>query len=186
MVALGTPAPQFSLSDSVTGRTIALTEFADCSGLLIMFICNHCPFVIHVRDELASIADEYFDRGIGVVAINSNSVDTHPQDGPEHMRNLAEAKGWRFPYLFDETQAVAKSYGAACTPDLFLFDGDMKLYYRGQLDPSRPGNEMPVTGADLREALEGLLGGLEPPKEQRPSMGCNIKWAPGNEPDWYG
>ena len=181
-----TPAPDFSLTDTVTGKTVTLADLESGDALLVMFICNHCPFVIHVRDELTKIVNDYQDRGLAIVAINSNSIESHPQDGPEHMNELAAELGWRFPFLFDETQEVAKSYRAACTPDFFLFDKDHKLYYRGQLDDSRPSNDVPVTGTDLRAAIDNALAGDTAPAEQKPSMGCNIKWAPGKEPDYFG
>ena len=150
-----------------------------------MFICNHCPFVIHVRDELTRLASEYQKRGVAIVAINSNSIETHPQDAPEHMKALATELGWKFPFLFDSTQEVAKAYRAACTPDFYLFDAEQRLVYRGQLDDSRPGNNVPVTGRDLRAALDAVLAGRAPSIDQKPSIGCNIKWAPGNEPDYF-
>jgi peroxiredoxin len=185
MLPLGTEAPDFSLVDAVTGKTVSLSELGG-KAYLIMFICNHCPFVIHVRDEITRITGEYGDRGVTVVGINSNSVETHPQDGPDKMKELAEEVGWAFPFLFDPSQQVAKAYRAACTPDFFLFDGDRKLVYRGQLDDSRPSTDIPVTGKDLRTALDRLLAGEPIPADQKPSMGCNIKWAPGNEPDYFG
>jgi len=184
MLPLGTSAPDFALEDTVSGETVSLSDFADSSGLLVMFLCNHCPFVIHVRDELVRLGQEYQERGIAVVAISSNDVETHPQDAPPNMKAMAEEEAWNFPYLFDADQSVAKAYRAACTPDLYVFDGDMKLFYRGQLDGSRPGNDVEVTGADLRGALEALLSGAPAPEEQLPSLGCNIKWQPGNEPDY--
>ncbi len=186
MLPLGTRAPDFSLVDATTGKEVALSDFEGSKALLVMFICNHCPFVVHVRDELTKIASDYAARGVGVVAINSNSIKTHPQDGPEHMRALAEELGWRFPFLFDATQEVAKRYKAACTPDFFVFDDQMRLAYRGQLDSSRPSSNVPVTGEDLRAALEDLLAGRPVSADQAPSLGCNIKWAPGNEPDYFG
>ena len=185
MLPLGTDAPDFSLDDAVTGKTVSLSDL-DGKANLIMFICNHCPFVIHVRDEITSIAKEYGERGVAVVAMNSNSAETHPQDGPDEMKKLAGELGWMFPFLFDSSQEVAKAYRAACTPDFFLFDRDRKLVYRGQLDDSRPSTHVPVTGKDLRTALDSLLAGEPLPADQRPSMGCNIKWAPGNEPDYFG
>jgi peroxiredoxin len=178
MLPLGTPAPDFVLPDAVSGRTLALGDFAGPPGLLVMFICNHCPYVVHVRDELARLHAEYAGRGLEVVAVNANSTRTHPQDGPEHMKALAEELGWEFPFLFDETQDVARAFSAACTPDFFLFDADRRLAYRGQLDDSRPGNGLPVTGRDLRAAIEAVLAGRPVPREQRPSIGCNIKWHP--------
>jgi len=186
MLELGTPAPAFTLPDVVSGEQISLATFADKSALLVMFICQHCPFVKHVQDELARIGKDYGPKNVGIVAISANSVQTHPQDGPEHLKAMAESLGFNFPYCYDETQAVAKAYTAACTPDFFLFDGDRKLAYRGQLDDSRPGNDVPVTGKDLRAAIDTVLSGGSLSPEQKPSIGCNIKWAPGNEPPYFG
>ena len=185
MLPLQTTAPDFSLTDAVSGNAVSLSD-AEGKALLVMFICNHCPFVIHVRDELTGLINEYLDRGLGVVAINSNSIETHPQDGPDKMKELAEEMGWTFPFLFDSTQEVARAYRAACTPDFFLFDGDRKLVYRGQLDDSRPSIDVPATGSDLRAAIDAVLSGNPVPSDQKPSMGCNIKWTPGNEPDYFG
>jgi len=184
MLPLGTAAPDFSLPN-VDGRTVTLADAAGPRGTLVMFICNHCPFVKHVADQLAALGRDCLPRGIGVVAISSNDVSSHPADSPEQMVHEAEERGYVFPYLYDETQEVAHAYHAACTPDFFLFDGDRKLAYRGQLDASRPGNEIPVTGADLRAAIDALLSGHPVPAEQRPSLGCNIKWKPGNEPAYF-
>jgi peroxiredoxin len=185
MLPLGTSAPDFKLMN-VDGREVELADFAGKPALLVMFMCNHCPFVVHVADELARLSSEYMGRGVAVVGINSNDTATHPADSPERMVAEAEDRGYAFPYLFDETQAVAKAYRAACTPDFFLFDQDRKLVYRGQLDDSRPGNGVPVTGKDLRAALEAVLSGKKPTEEQRASLGCNIKWKAGNEPDYFG
>lgn len=185
MLPLGTPAPDFKLMN-VDGREVALSDFAGKPALLVMFMCNHCPFVVHVADELARLGSEYIGRGVAVVGINANDTATHPADSPERMVAEAEERGYQFPYLFDETQAVAKAYRAACTPDFFLFDQDRKLVYRGQLDDSRPGNGVPVTGKDLRGALDSVLGGKKPAEEQRASLGCNIKWKAGNEPEYFG
>jgi len=184
MKKLGTPAPDFRLMN-VDGRMVGLHDFDDQPALLVIFMCNHCPFVKHVADGLSQLARDYIPRGVAMVAINSNDPTTHPQDSPEQMVHEAEQRGYPFPYLFDETQEVAKAYGAACTPDFFLYDRQRKLYYRGQLDASRPGNNIPVTGADLRAALDALLGGQPPPDRQIPSIGCNIKWRAGNEPDYF-
>ena len=186
MLALGTPAPLFSLPDVVSEETVCIDDFWNAKALLVMFICNHCPFVQHVRGELARIGRDYGPRGVGIVAISSNDVDRYPQDGPEAMQQAAEAAGYPFPYLYDETQEVAKAYGAACTPDFFLFDADRRLVYRGQLDDSRPSNGVPVTGRDLRTAVDRVLAGQPVAKEQKPSIGCNIKWKPGNEPPYFG
>ena len=185
MLPLGTVAPDFKLMN-VDGREVALADFAGKPALLVMFMCNHCPFVVHVADELARLGSEYMGRGVAVVGINSNDTATHPADSPERMVTEAEERGYAFPYLFDETQEVAKAYRAACTPDFFLFDQDRKLVYRGQLDDSRPGSGVPVTGKDLRAALDAVLAGKKLADEQRASLGCNIKWKAGNEPDYFG
>ena len=185
MLELGTPLPQFALPNAVDGSTITSEDFADRKALLVMFICNHCPFVKHVLQELTRLADDYLPREVGVVAINSNDVEKYPDDAPELMATLARREGWRFPFLFDETQEVAKSLKAACTPDFFLFGSDGALVYRGQLDPSRPGNDVPATGADLRAALDATLADRPVPEPQIPSIGCNIKWRPGNEPEYF-
>jgi peroxiredoxin len=174
MLPLGTPAPAFRVAD-LDGRVRTLEDFAGERGLLVAFICNHCPFVKHMRSEFARFAREYQPRGIAVVAINANDVESYPQDGPAGMAEEARGAGYTFPYLLDETQAVAKAYHAACTPDLFLFDGDRKLVYRGQFDDSRPGRGTP-TGADLRAACDALLAGTAISPQQKPSIGCNIKW----------
>jgi peroxiredoxin len=181
MLALGTAAPDFALPDT-DGNTVRLKDFANARALVVMFVCNHCPFVVHVRQELANLAEEYTPMGVSFVAINANDVDEYPEDSPENMALKAQEWGWKFPYLFDETQAVALSYHAACTPDIYLFDEERKLAYRGQLDSSRPGNGLPVTGADLRHAIEAILAGDSPSTEQTPSVGCSIKWKPGNTP----
>jgi peroxiredoxin len=185
MLPLGTPAPDFSLVN-VDGQTVSLADFHGAPALLVVFMCNHCPFVIHVADHLAALAQEYTQRGAAVVGINSNDVARHPADSPEQMAAEAEQRGYVFPYLYDETQEVAHAYRAACTPDFFLFDGEQKLVYRGQLDSSRPDSGIPVTGADLRAALDAVLAGEPAAEQQRPSLGCNIKWKPGNEPDYFG
>jgi len=185
MVPLGTPAPDFSLVDVRTGTTVSLADFSDKRALLVMFISNHCPFVIHVRGHFKQLEADYAPRGVQILAISSSSAQTHPQDGPEPMRALAEAEGWGFPFLHDQTQDVAKAYRAACTPDFFLFDGNHRLVYRGQLDDARPGSDVPVTGRDLRAALEAVLAGRAVPADQKPSLGCNIKWHPGQEPDYF-
>jgi peroxiredoxin len=184
MLALGTPAPAFTLTNSVDDSLVSPADYEGKPALLVMFICNHCPYVQHVMKELGRLAADYTSRGLAVVAVNSNSEETHPQDGPEHMKALASAEGWSFPFLFDESQAAAKEYRAACTPDFFLFDSEQRLVYRGQLDDSRPGNLIPVTGKDLRGAVDAVLAGAQVPQDQKPSVGCNIKWKPGNEPDY--
>ena len=186
MLELGTKAPEFRLPDVVSGRTVSPGDFADAKALLVMFICSHCPFVKHVEGELARIGRDYADSGLAIVAISSNDAESHPDDAPAGLREQAERLGFSFPYCYDESQEVARAYRAACTPDLYLFDADRKLVYRGQLDDSRPGNDLPVTGADLRAALDAALAGEAIPAEQRPSIGCNIKWKSGNEPDYYG
>jgi thiol-disulfide isomerase/thioredoxin len=184
MLALGTAAPCFRLPDP-SGRMVALEEFAG-KPLLVAFLCNHCPYVQHIRAGFAQFAKEQQARGLAIVAINANDARSHPEDAPPRMAEEVERHGYVFPYLYDESQAVAKAYRAACTPDFFLFDRDHKLVYRGQFDDSRPGTGRPVTGADLRAAVEALLAGRPAPADQRPSIGCNIKWKPGNEPDYAG
>jgi len=186
MLPLGTPAPDFSLPDARTGETVSLSDFGGAPALLVMFICNHCPFVRHVRGELAALGRDYAGSGLAIVAINANDALNYPQDGPTHMKAEAERYDYRFPYLFDESQAVAKAHRAVCTPDFFLFDRDRKLVYRGRLDDSRPSNGVPVTGADLRAACDAVLAGKAPSADQKSSIGCNIKWRPGNAPDYYG
>ncbi len=185
MLELGTAAPDFCLRDP-GGRLVALHDFADAPALLVVFMCNHCPYVKHVRKELALLGREYQERGAAVVGINSNDADAYPDDSPAKMAEESRAAGYTFPYLFDETQAVAQAYRAACTPDLYVFDGSRRLAYRGQLDDSRPGNSLPVTGRDLRDALDAVLAGNPATPLQKPSMGCNIKWRPGNEPEYFG
>ncbi|MCX8114683.1 MAG: thioredoxin family protein [Burkholderiaceae bacterium] len=182
MVALGSPAPDFALPDVVTGRTVRLADFASAPALLVAFICNHCPYVKHVRAGFVAFAREYQPKGLAVVAISANDPAAYPEDAPEAMAREAKNAGFTFPYLYDETQAVARAYEAICTPDFFLFDRGRKLVYRGRFDASRPGSNVPVTGADLRAAVDALLAGRPVPAEQHPSMGCSIKWKPGNEP----
>jgi peroxiredoxin len=184
MLELGTKAPDFRLPDT-EGNLVSLSDFDDAPVLLVVFMCNHCPFVRHILDHLLELAKEYQAKGVAAVGINSNDVESYPDDRPEMMAKIAREKGFPFPYLYDETQEVAKSYRAACTPDFFLFDGQRRLAYRGQMDDSRPGNHEPITGADLRAALEAVLAGRPVPERQRPSMGCNIKWKPGNEPEYF-
>ncbi len=184
MLPLGTEAEDFSLINT-DGRTLSFADVAGERGTVLMFICNHCPFVKHVANELAAIGYEYMPKGVGMVAINSNDVVSHPADSPEQMIHESEQRGYSFPYLFDETQEVAKAYGAACTPDFYLFDGNHKLVYRGQLDGSRPDSGVPVTGEDLRKAIDALLESRPLPQPQHPSIGCNIKWRPGNEPQYF-
>jgi peroxiredoxin len=184
MLALGTPAPPFSLSDVVSGKTVSLDSSRDAQALLVAFICNHCPFVKHVLEGFVSFAREYGPKGLAVVAISSNDIGAYPEDGPAEMAKLARAKDFTFPYLFDDSQQVARSYQAICTPDFFLFDRERRLAYRGQFDGSRPGGRAPVTGADMRTAVDALLKGAKAPAEQQPSVGCSIKWKAGNGPDW--
>ena len=176
MLPLGTSAPEFRLIDTVSGKLLSLQDLKGPRGTVIMFICNHCPFVIHVNEQLVALAKSYQDKGIGFVAISSNDVVNYPQDAPDLMKETANRLGYTFPYLFDESQEVARSYDAACTPDFYLFDSDLSLVYRGQLDDSRPGNGIPVSGEDLRNALDNLLNGAEISEKQKPSIGCNIKW----------
>lgn len=184
MLPLGTQAPDFSLTN-VDGKTVSLADFADAPALVVAFICNHCPFVKHLADDFAKFANEVMAKGAAVVAISSNDVDNYPADSPEQMVAEAEARGYRFPYLYDETQEVAKAYHAACTPDFYVFDADRKLVYRGQFDDSRPESGIPITGADLRAAVDAVLAGQPVAEKQHPSIGCNIKWIPGNEPDYF-
>ncbi len=186
MLALNTPAPEFQLPDVVSGQTISLATFTDKQGLLVMFICEHCPFVKHVQDELARLGNDYADKSLGIVAISANDVEKYPADGPDKLKAMAETLGFNFPFCYDKSQEVAKSYTAACTPDFFLFNADKKLVYRGQLDDSRPQSDIPVTGQDLRAAIDAVLGGQAVTSDQKPSIGCNIKWKPGNEPPYYG
>ena len=176
MLPLNTVAPNFSLYDTVTGKTVSLNELKGKKATVIMFICNHCPFVIHVNEELAKLATDYSPKEVGFIAISSNDVVNYPQDGPELMRSNAIQNKYTFPYLYDETQDVARAYDAACTPDLYVFDGDLKLKYRGQLDDSRPGNGIPVTAKDLRHAIDCILKNSENKNTQIPSIGCGIKW----------
>lgn len=185
MLPLGTTAPDFRLPDT-HGKIRSLAEFTGPPALLVMFICNHCPFVKHVRAELAQLGRDYAPKNVAIIAISSNDVANYPDDSPAKMAEEARAAGYNFPYLYDESQAVAHAYRAACTPDFFLFDRNHRLVYRGQLDDSRPGNGIPVTGKDLRAALDALIGGQTVVTTQKPSLGCNIKWKAGNEPDYFG
>ena len=185
MLDLGTAMPSFSLANATDGRVITDRDVRGPAGTLVMFICNHCPFVKHVMPELGRVARDYQPKGLGVVAINANDADKYPQDAPPEMKKLVTQEKWAFPFLFDETQAVAKAYHAACTPDFFVFDKAGKLYYRGQLDDSRPSTTLPVTGSDLRAAMDALLAGKPAPEEQMPSIGCNIKWKPGAAPEYF-
>jgi len=184
MTDLGTVAPDFKLPDT-SGLSWSLKSCAGDAGTLVMFICNHCPYVLHIKGALSALARKYQDLGIGIVAINANDVKKYPDDHPDKMKLFAQENAFSFPYLFDETQSVAKAYRAACTPDFFLYDRHFKLVYRGQFDDSRPGNDKPVTGHDLSAACDSLLAGRRISDQQIPSIGCNIKWKPGNEPDFY-
>ena len=185
MSSLGTPVPDFSLPDVTSGKTITLNDFKDKKALLVMFICHHCPYVQHVKGELAQIGKDYQDKSIGIIAISANDIEAHPDDSPEDLKAMTKEEGFTFAFAYDETQAVAKAYKAACTPDFFLFDQERKLVYRGQLDDSRPGNYLPITGKDLRGAIDALLTDKPINPVQKPSLGCNIKWKPGNEPDYF-
>jgi thiol-disulfide isomerase/thioredoxin len=176
MLKLGTTAPDFTLPDAISGDTKSLQQLKSNKATVVMFICNHCPFVKHVNEQLVKLAKDYQPKSISFVAINSNDVENYPEDSPEKMKQYAARLGYPFPYLYDETQEVARAYKAACTPDFYIFDGDLKLVYRGQLDGSRPNNGVPVTGEDIRAALDNLLAGSPVSAEQRPSLGCNIKW----------
>ena len=183
MLLLGTSAPQFSLPDP-DGKIVSLSDFDGAPALVVVFMCNHCPFVKHVAPGLADLAREYQDKGVAVVGVNPNDIANYPDDSPQKMAEASKEYGYTFPYLLDESQAVAKAYRAACTPDFFVFDADRQLVYRGQMDDSRPSLDLPVTGADLRGALDAVLDGRSVAAEQKPSVGCNIKWKPGNEPQY--
>jgi len=186
MLQIGTEAPDFELPEPATGRTVSRDDFAGVQGLLVVFLSNHCPYVKHVAAGIAAVGTEYQARGLAVVGINANDIDNYPADSPEKMIEEVENRGYTFPYLFDESQEVAKAYQAACTPDFFLFDGQQRLAYRGQFDTSRPSLDTPVTGADLRAACDAVLAGETPAEVQIPSVGCNIKWKAGNAPAWFG
>ncbi|GMT42675.1 MAG: thioredoxin family protein [bacterium] len=183
MLQLGTAAPDFSLPDT-DGKTVSLSDFKDAPALLVAFICNHCPYVKHIRSGFADLTREYLQKGIAVVGINSNDAENYFEDSPVKMKEEVKRAGYGFPYLYDEKQDVAKAYRAACTPDFYLFNKNRNLVYRGQMDGSRPGNGVSVIGTDLRQAMDAVLERREPPQEQKPSMGCSIKWKPGNEPDY--
>ena len=186
MLELGTAAPDFSLPDVVAGREVSLADFEGRKALLVMFICRHCPYVKHVQEELARLGRDYQNRGVGVVAISSNDALEFPEDAPASLKEMAAELGFTFPFCYDESQETAKAYSAACTPDFFVFDESRKLVYRGQLDDSRPGSGKPVTGSDLRAALDAVVSGRPVNPDQRPSLGCNIKWRAGNEPAYFG
>jgi peroxiredoxin len=185
MLPLGTTAPDFSLPDATTGETVSLADLDGALVVLVMFISNHCPYVRHVADELGRLGSDYASRGVSIVAIGSNDIERYPDDAPEHMAAFAAAHDFTFPYLRDDSQEVALAYRAACTPDFYVFDADRKLVYRGQLDGARPSNDLPVDGRDLRAALDAALSGAPVAEQQSPSMGCNIKWKPGNEPVYF-
>lgn len=185
MMPLGTVAPEFALPRCEDGATVSIADFSNAKALLVIFMCNHCPYVIHVAPQLKRLADEYMEKEVAVVGISSNDADAYPDDAPEKMAEEKAMRGYPFPYLYDENQQVAKAYGAACTPDFFLFDEDRKLYYRGQLDDSRPDSGTTPDGTDLRAALDALLNGKPAPETQKPSLGCNIKWKPGDEPEYF-
>lgn len=185
MLSLGTQAPDFHLPDVVSGQTISLSTFAQKKALLVMFICRHCPFVKHVKEELAQLGKDYINKGLGIVAISTNDAKNYPDDAPELLKAMAIELDFKFPFCYDESQETAKAYTAACTPDFFLFDAKQQLVYRGQLDESRPSNGKPVTGADLRAAIDAVLADKPVAGEQKPSIGCNIKWKPGNEPSYF-
>ena len=176
MLPLGTKAPNFKLFDTISGTSVSLNSAKGEKGTVVMFICNHCPFVIHVNPMIIELAKKYQEKGIAFVAISSNDVENYPQDSPDLMKQKAKEEGYTFPYLYDETQEVAKAYDAACTPDIYLFDPQLTLVYRGQLDGSRPGNDVPLTGSDLKKAMDAILEGKEVEQDQKPSLGCNIKW----------
>jgi len=176
MMPLGSPAPDFTLPDAISGIDLSLQDIKGEHATIVMFICNHCPFVKHIQDELVKLGKEYSAKGVSIIAINSNDVDNYPDDSPEKMKILANSLGYTFPYLYDETQLVAQAYDATCTPDFFIFDKNLKCVYRGQLDDSRPSNNIPVTGSDIRNALTSILSGNEISFQQKPSIGCNIKW----------
>lgn len=186
MRSLGSSAPEFSLPNVMDGKSYGLKDFAGKKALLIMFICRHCPYVVHVQDELAKLGKDYAAKDLAIVAISSNDAEKHQDDAPEKLKEFAENLSFNFPLLYDETQAVAKEYTAACTPDFFLYDSGRKLTYRGQLDGSRPKSNIPVTGEDLRQAIDCVLGDKTVSADQKPSAGCNIKWKPGNEPSYFG
>ena len=186
MLALGTSAPEFQLPNVVSGETVSLTNFSMRPALLVMFICRHCPYVQHIKEELARLGKDYAGRPVGIVAISANDAANYPDDAPAQLQAMAQALGFTFPFCHDDSQDTAKAYTAACTPDFFLFDGQRRLIYRGQLDDSRPGNGKPLTGRDLRAALDAVLAGTPVGPDQQPSIGCNIKWKKGNEPPYYG
>lgn len=184
MHALGTLAPNFNLQDVISGNMVSLDNFKNKKALMVMFICRHCPYVQHVKEEIAKIGQDYKEKDIGIIAISANDVNSYPEDSPQSLKEMARELNFSFPYLYDKSQEIAKAYTAACTPDFFLFDKERKLAYRGQLDDSRPGNNLPITGKDLREAIDAVLEDKPVDFNQKPSIGCNIKWKPGNEPSY--
>jgi peroxiredoxin len=186
MTKLGSSAPAFSLTDAVTGKNVSLASFSGKKALLVMFICRHCPYVQHIKDELSRLDRDLRNKDIALVGISSNDAESYPDDAPESLKEFALAQGWKFPFLYDATQAVAKAYQAACTPDFFLYDGSRRLVYRGQLDDSRPGNGKPLDGKDLRAAIDAVLSDQAVPEAQKASVGCNIKWKKGNAPAYFG
>lgn len=186
MLELGTQAPEISLPDVVSGKTISLKDFSSKKALLVMFICRHCPYVVHVKNELARLGKDYANKDMGIVAISSNDADNYPEDSPKNLKDMAQKLGFTFPFCYDETQEAAKAYTAACTPDFFLYDKARKLVYRGQLDDSRPGNSKPNNGKDLRAAMDAALADKPIAQDQKPSLGCNIKWKSGNTPSYFG
>jgi peroxiredoxin len=186
MLPLGSLAPDFALPDVTTSQIIHLADFRGKAGLLVIFLCRHCPFVIHIQAELSRLGADFVPQNLGIVGISANDAEHYPDDAPEKLKEMVAELNLNFPILYDESQAIAKAYQAACTPDFFLFDGDLKLVYRGQLDDARPGNDLPVTGADLRQAIASVLANKAPDPNQKPSIGCNIKWKPGNAPSYFG
>ena len=185
LLALGTKAPDFRLPDVLLGKTITLESFADKKGLLVMFICRHCPYVQHIKEELSRLGQDFINKEVGIVAISSNDAANYPDDAPDRLKVMVKELNLSFPLCYDESQEIAKAYTAACTPDFFLFDRERRLVYRGQMDDSRPGNGKPVTGRDLRSALDAVLAGKPVSQDQKPSLGCNIKWKKGNEPTYF-
>jgi peroxiredoxin len=185
MLGLGTQAPDFSLPNVVTGKQVSLADFSGKKALLVMFICQHCPYVVHIKKELGRLGKRYTGSEAALVAISANDAQNYPQDAPENLKKFAKSEGYSFPFLYDESQTVAQAYTAACTPDFFLFDQQRKLVYRGQLDDSRPENGKPLNGKDLRAALDAVLADQPVSSDQKPSIGCNIKWKPGNEPSYF-
>ncbi|MFC1647268.1 thioredoxin family protein [Patescibacteria group bacterium] len=185
MLKLGTKLPNFSLPDTVDGSIVSLGDFKGKKAVLVIFLCRHCPYVQHIKNELTNIGNKYLEKGLGIVAISANDAENYPEDSPESLAEFAREENFTFPVCYDETQNVAKAYTASCTPDIFLADSEFNLVYRGQLDSSRPGNNEPVTGSDLRDAIDAVIAGQSPPTDQKPASGCNIKWKPGSAPDYF-